>query len=172
MCYHLILVLFHRLIPTSFMAGDNTPQAEHIDSSKHEGDLVLQLSDMSHVSGADRRTISIDEYLEPTNTMQLHTAEREGAVWGLSGISMHLSGQLAAPYMRAFSKKEEISSKLDKRQKSEACPSTNGNPICNAQQPRQKITESFLQCSKAILPPVSADNTAPLVVFIISSFHM
>ncbi len=170
-CFHLIFVLVRRLFSYSFPQGDNTPKAEHLENLKHEGDLVLQLSHiMSHVCGTDRRNhdLNIDEYLEPTSTMQLHTAGREGAGGELSGMAMHLSGQLAAPYMRALSKKDETRrNKLEARQKAETCPSTNGNPICNAQQPRNKITESRVsfQCSKAILPPVSADNMAPLVCY-------
>ena len=85
----MIFVLVRRLFSCSFPQGDNTPKAEHLENLKHEGDLVLQLSDiMSHVCGADRRNhdLNIDEYLEPTRTTQLHTAGREGAVWGLSGI--------------------------------------------------------------------------------------
>jgi hypothetical protein len=162
-CFHLIFVLVRRLFSCSFPQGDNTPKAEQLDNSKHEGDLVLQLSDiMSHVCGADRRNhdLNIDEYLEPTSTMQLHTAGREGAGGELSGMAMHLSGQLAAPYMRALSKKDETRrNKLEARQK-------NGDPIPNAQQPSQTITESVsFQCNKSILPPVSADNMAPLVCY-------
>jgi hypothetical protein len=160
----LILLLFRRLFSSSFPQGDNTPKAENIDNSKNEGDLVLQLSDiMSHVCSADRRNhdLNIDEYLEPTSTMQLHTAGREGAGGGLSGMTMHLSGELAAPYMRALSKKDETRrNKLEARQK-------NGDPIPNAQQPSQTITESVsIQCSKAVLPAVSADTAmAPLVCY-------